>query len=282
MSSLADSDATHDIRRILPQHQSALTLLNSRLQNPAVGHFHWLDLACGKGQIISQLNENLSVPHRAKLSYLGYDINVDHTRTAERMAAELHFNEYAFLHGDLSNFDKLTNKDRRFDFITCTNTAHELHPGAFANMFLDSLLRLTNTGELFIYDMESLKTPELGALPWRGSEIGKLLNSAFEVLGTKFLVHPSTWSHSSCKGWTVTIQRQYVGKTDQEITDLRQPITERLEKEIDEILISRFDECNRLLESFCRFGTETADDVNAKQSALYEFWALYRAKGVRA
>ncbi len=214
MSSIADSDATHDIRRILPQHQSALTLLNSRLQNPAVGKLCWLDLACGKGQIISQLNENLSLTHRAKLSYFGYDINVDHTRTAERMADGLKFKEYAFLHGDLSDFNKIINNDHRFDFITCTNTAHELQPGAFANIFIDSILRLTDSGELFIYDMESLKTPELGALPWRGAEIGKLLNSSFETLGTEFRAHPSTWSHSSCKGWTVTIQKQYVGKSE--------------------------------------------------------------------
>ncbi len=282
MTLIADSDAVHDIKRILPQHQSALTLLNSRLQNPAVVKVNWLDLACGRGQIISQLNENLSIPHRAKLLYLGYDINVDHTRTAERMASGLQFSEYEFQHGDLFDFEKIIKNDRRFDFITCTNTAHELQPGAFAQMLLGSLLRLTESGELFLYDMESLRTPELGALPWRGAEIGRLLNSAFEVLGTEFRVHPSTWSHSSCKGWTVTIQRQYVGKSDQVITDLRQPITERLEKEIDDILTARFNECNRLLESFCRFGTETADDVNAKLSALYEFWSLYRAKGVRA
>jgi hypothetical protein len=61
----------------------------------------------------------------------------------------------------------------------------------------------------------------------------------------------------------------------------RKAITDKLEPEIDNILHSRFQECNRLLESFCRFGTETADDANAKKSALYEFWALHRAKEVR-
>jgi hypothetical protein len=68
MGAIADSDAVHDIRRILPQHQSALTLLNSKLQNPAVQSFRWLDLACGKGQIISQLEENLSANQRQKLA----------------------------------------------------------------------------------------------------------------------------------------------------------------------------------------------------------------------
>jgi SAM-dependent methyltransferase len=221
MSSIADSDAVQDIRRILPQHQSALTLLNGRLQNPALEQVLWLDLACGKGQIISQLNENLSNKHREKLSYFGYDINVDHTRAAERIALNLQLQNYDFFHGDLFNFNTIIPNEKRFDFITCTNTAHEFQPGAFATILLDSLVRLTQSGELFIYDMESLNTPELGALPWRSSEIGKLLNLVFEVLETEFRVHPSIWSHTSCKGWTVTIQRQYIGKTDQEISERR-------------------------------------------------------------
>ena len=282
MTSIADSDAVQDSRRILTQHQSALTLINGRLQNPTISEFQWLDLACGKGQIISQLAENISDRNRKKLSYYGYDINVDHTRTAERMADNLELSSFEFLHGDLSNFSNIIASEKRFDFITCTNTAHEIQRGAFASTLLDSLVRLSTNGELYIYDMESLTKPELGALPWRSSEIGELLNLAFEVLGTDFRVHPSTWSHSSCKGWTVTIQREYIGKTDQEIIDCRSKISETLDNEIGKVLESRYFECNKILESYCRYGTETADDATAKASALYEFWAIHRAMEERA
>jgi len=281
MASLADSDAVHDIRRILPQHQSALTLLNGKLQNPAVKSFQWLDLACGKGQIISQLGENLSEKQRNKLSYVGYDINVEYTRTAERMADSLHLARYEFLHGDMSSFNSIIKPDAEFDFITCTNTAHELQPGAFAELFLSALRRLSTRGEFFIYDMESMTKPELGALPWRSAEIAALLNSAFEVLGTDFRVEPSGWSHTSCKGWSVTIQREYIDKTDDEINVAQQRISERLDQEIDRILTERFIECNRMIETFCRFGADTADDVSARLLALYEFWALHRAKEMR-
>jgi len=281
MGAIADSDAVHDIRRILPQHQSALTLLNGKLQNPAVQSFRWLDLACGKGQIISQLEENLSANQRQKLAYLGYDINVEHTRTAERMADALQFASYSFQHGDMSSFNGVVDSGMKFDFITCTNTAHELQPGAFAALFLDALRRLSPKGELFVYDMESLTKPELGALPWRSAEINTLLNAAFEVLGTSFHVEPSGWSHSTCKGWSVTIQREYIDKTDEQIGEAQQQISERLESEIGKILDERLQECNRMLDSFCRFGAETADDATAKLLALYEFWALHRAKEVR-
>lgn len=281
MTSIADSDAVHDIRRILPQHQSALTLLNGKLQNPAVKSFRWLDLACGKGQIIAQLSENLSAKQRKKLSYVGYDINVEHTRTAERMADSLALAAYEFLHGDMSSFNDIVKADARFDFITCTNTAHELQPGAFASLLLSALRRLTSAGELFVYDMESLTKQELGALPWRSVEIEALLNAAFEVLGTDFRVDPSGWSHTTCKGWSVTIQRGYINKTDDEIQAAQVKISERLEIEIDRILSERLAECDRLLDTFCRFGADTPEDVSARLLALYEFWALHRARGMR-
>ena len=282
MASIADSDAVHDLRLILPQHQAAVTQLNARLQNPNVEDFQWLDLACGKGQIISQLEENLSPVNRKKLSYTGYDINEEHTRIAERIADQLALKDYTFLHGDLSNFTKLLDGQVQFNFITCTNTAHELQPDAFTSIIIDSLLRLTDKGELFLYDMESLEKPELGALPWRAADIRKLLNTIFEELESDFRIHPSTWIHKSCKGWTVTIQREYVAKSDSEIRDKREQISKRLESEIDEIIDARLVECNRQLQSYCRFRAETADDATAKISALYEFWALHHAKEARS
>jgi SAM-dependent methyltransferase len=281
MALISDSDAVLDIKRILPQHQSAITLLNTILQNPGVTDCFWLDLACGKGQIISQLAENLSDDNRNKLSYTGYDIHVDHTRTAERIASNLNLKAFAFCHGELSLFTNNVNNTQKYDFITCTNTAHELQPGAFAAVVIDSVLRLSTSGQLFLYDMQSLIEPELGALPWRGPEIGVLINSVFEILESDYKVHPSTWSHSTCKGWSIVVQKQYIAKTDEELLAKRDEISARLDQEIDRILDVRFEECNRLLQSYCRYGTETANDESSKMAALYEFWALHKAKEVR-
>jgi ubiquinone/menaquinone biosynthesis C-methylase UbiE len=44
---------------MLTQHQAALTLLQRLLADPGVSQLNWLDLACGKGQIITHLDENL-------------------------------------------------------------------------------------------------------------------------------------------------------------------------------------------------------------------------------
>lgn len=281
MNSIANSDAVLDISRILPQHQSALTLLNGKLQKPGTNSYRWLDLACGKGQIISQLSNNLSQQNRLKLIYAGYDINVNNTRTAERMAHSLSFKSHSFRHGDLSQFDRLLDDNELFDFVTCTNTAHELQPGAFASIVVDALLRLADSGELFVYDMESLVQPELGALPWRGDEIGALLNELFDEIGSEFRVHPSTWQHSTCKGWSLLIQREYLGVTNDRIIEKRADIDNRLDAKIDRILQDRLEQCNKTLEAYAKYGADTADDEQTKLSALYEFWALQNAIGMR-
>ncbi len=76
MSSIGDSSAELNIRRVMSQHQAAITVLQFLLVNPAIQEFSWLDLACGKGQIISQLEENIpDETLRGKIVYLGYDID---------------------------------------------------------------------------------------------------------------------------------------------------------------------------------------------------------------
>lgn len=278
---IADTSAIMDIGKILPQHQSALTLLNSKLQNPTVDCFLWLDLACGKGQIISQLDVNLSVNQRKKLSYIGYDINVEHTRAAEKLADNLELLDFEFLHGDISSFADIVKSDKKFDFITCTNTAHELSPGAFTTLILNLIRRLTDNGILFIYDMELLVEPELGALPWRNSEIKTLLNSIFDELGTAFTVEPNGWRHTSCKGWSVTIHREYIDKSNSEIEFKSKAIQDRIKSEIDTIIDKRLTECNHTLHSFCKYGATNYADKVEKELALYEFWALNRIKEMR-
>ena len=103
MTSIADSNAFGDERRLLPQHQAALTLLQGMLSNPNITSLHWLDLACGRGQIISGLEENLSSQARSKLNYFGYDIREEYAKESLKTASRLGLQSYTievgyFLH----------------------------------------------------------------------------------------------------------------------------------------------------------------------------------------
>lgn len=278
---IADSSAVLDIRRILPQHLSAITLMNTKLQNPAQQQLFWLDLACGKGQIISQLSDNLSLENRKKLNFVGYDISPEHTRIAEKFASSLDLHSYSFYNGDLSNFTKIIPEEQNFDFISCTNTIHELQPSTFARLLINTILRLTENGELFFYDMESLDSPELGALPWRGEEIRILMNAFLNTLGTKYLVHPNVWNHSTCNGWTVVVQRQYIGKSNEEILKKQASIIEQLDQTINQLIERRFNECKKALITYQKCGAETAEEAKSQNATLYEFWAIHYAKEMR-
>ena len=101
MTTIADSDAFKDSGRVLPQHQAALTLLQARLSAPRVLRLSWLDLACGRGQIIVSLAENLSRDARAKVEYWAYDLDKEFARETRKAAERLGFASLETTIGDL-------------------------------------------------------------------------------------------------------------------------------------------------------------------------------------
>ena len=277
MSIIGDSSAVLEVERMLPQHQAAITLLSSLLQNPQVDKFYWLDLACGKGQIISQLNENLTIENRKKIIYHGYDINVDYIKIVEQITDKMGFMGSDLHIGDLSSFDDILPKDTMFDFVTCTNVTHEIHPQVFFEIIIGVLKRLSEDGQLFLYDMESLTNPELGALPLKANDIKRLIEVIFKTVGSDFKVSPSTWIHRTCKGWSVVINRKHLGIENDEFEKNNTVIIDNLHKEIQIMLTQKLQECKQVLKSYTTYGMETGDDEEQKILALYEFWALNKA-----
>ncbi|MCB6201001.1 MULTISPECIES: methyltransferase domain-containing protein [Lachnospiraceae] len=277
MPVIGDSSAILEFEKMLPQHQAAITLMNSVLQNPLVDKVNWLDLACGKGQIISQLNENLTLENRKKITYYGYDINVDYTKIVSKIADNLNFMDYVIHIGDLSSFDNILPKDLKFDFITCTNVTHEIHPQKFLEIILGVIKRLNAYGQLFLYDMESLSNPELGALPLKASDIKRLVETILRVAGSDFKVCPSTWSHRTCKGWSLVINRNYLGVSNDNFVKSTTKILDALHNEIGMMLNMKLTECKQVLDTFTSYGTETSDEEEQKMTSLYEFWSLHKA-----
>jgi SAM-dependent methyltransferase len=157
MSSIADSDALLDSQRVLPQHQAALTLLQQRVANPHCARVRWLDLACGRGQIIVDLERNLSSEARSKIEYCGYDVNETFARETRKIADRLGMASVSITIGHLNDFTKLFPPSTLFDFITLTNTVHEVLPEDLAAVLVQCLLRINDNGTLFVYDMERVR-----------------------------------------------------------------------------------------------------------------------------
>lgn len=278
LTTIADSSAYRDRKRVLPQHQAALTLLQARLSTPGTSRLCWLDLACGRGQIIVFLDENFSAEARAKIEYSAYDINEASVREMRKTAALLNFARLQTKVGDLSDFDQTLPQGVLFDFITLTNTVHEINPLRLANLLACSIGRLTDTGTLYIYDMERIKPPELGALPWSRNDIQQIVLCLLGALGAAvYRPEVSLWSHSTCNGWNVQLQRQHLNVSRADAEARVSTAIQKTAIKIKTLLERRFAECRMSLETLTLCGAETPEEQEAKERLLFEFWALYRA-----
>ncbi len=266
-------------KKVLPQHHTAITLLGQLLAAPGSDHIPWLDLACGKGQILAQLDENISEPElRGKISYQGYDIENENSRIAEKIASGLKLRAVEMKTGEMEDFSKVFPVERKFSFVSFTNTVHELRPQLIAALILDILLRLDAKGVLYIYDMEMLPVPELGAVPWDGDDIKKVLRTMFDELGCErpgLIVQ--RWEHSSCSGWSVNLHREHLQVTDKVIIEKAGAVVAKAAGIITDVLRTKLKTVSDALESLTRFGSENEEEVKQKTKLLYDFWSLERA-----
>jgi SAM-dependent methyltransferase len=280
MSSIADSDAAFDAERMFAQHQAAVTLLQGILSNPKAAKVQWLDLACGRGQIIAHLEKNLSSAERAKLFLFGYDIENENTRQAQKLAGSLGLGGCNFAVGELSEFYRDDRTKGPWDFITLTNTVHEIRPETLSGILVGAIERLSETGCLFVYDMERLSAPELGAVLWTGPEASSILGTLCEALGcTDFKPPVGNWPHRSCKGWNAQIQRPHMELP----ADWRNRLGHAVHATsncIETVLRRKLAEVSNALDGLTLFGPETEKEAKDKEKLLYDFWALSRALGV--
>lgn len=278
MAAIADSRAVLT-KKVLPQHHTAITLLGQLLAAPGSDHVAWLDLACGKGQILAQLDENIPEPEiRGKISYQGYDVANENSRIAEKIASGLKLRAVEVKTGEMEDFSKVFPVERKFSFVSFTNTVHELRPQLIAALILDILLRLDAKGVLYIYDMEMLPVPELGAVPWDGDDMKKVLTTMFDELGCgKPALIVQRWEHSSCSGWSVNLHREHLQVTDQVIIQKAGAVVGKAAHVITDVLGNKLKTVSDALESLTRFGSENEEEMKQKTKLLYDFWSLERA-----
>ncbi|MBF0544516.1 MAG: class I SAM-dependent methyltransferase [Candidatus Riflebacteria bacterium] len=271
-------EAILDENRTLVQHQAIITEIQGILNDPKISDFNWLDLACGKGQIILHVDMNLSEEMRKKVNFWGYDLCKEFLDVADEKSKNTGFKSRHFLLGDLAKLDDVLPASRTFDFITLTNTVHEISPRDLPIVLFDSILRLSENGSLFIYDMENLPSPELGSVPWRNYEIKEILKEFFTTMGsTDYCPFPGQWLHKTCTAWNVQIKKGYFPKEAREMVKIKGKIIERTQNKILELLKRRLTVCNRELEKTRDHGIETEKEYNEVQALLFEFWALNNA-----
>lgn len=273
-----DSSAALSIERQFAQHQAVVTILQGILPNPHLYEFKWLDLACGNGQIIMHLERNLHESLIEKIEYFGYDIKEEYLKTAQKKASDLNLKKYEFQTGEISNFQMLYNKDQKFDCITLTNVIHEINPNVIPSLLYESFIRLKDNGFLFIYDMDRIDPPELGAITWNNLEFDEILSSFFASMNTEYLPSSGQWLHSSCNGWNIQLKREFFDIDLQFVLNNKSVIIEKTQECVKTIVNRKCDNCIKALNSFTNYGMYNTQEKLEVEEYLFQFWALSKAK----
>lgn len=268
--------------RDLPQHQAALTLIRDRLDDPAVTSFDWLDLGCGSGKILQSAQRVLPDHFRAKIAYVGVELLHASGLEAERLAKSL-FRRAEVITSELVASDALLAGTTRFDAVTMTNTVHEISPGRLSSLLIGTMLRLSEQGFFFIYDMESLPELELGAVPWRPAEIERVIRRLAECCGCSGpLPSVATWQHRSCNGWQIQVKRASMSLTREQMIAERRDIEAQLALAITDVLQLKLNETHAALDALSRYGSATDDERREAQRLAYDFWAIARSLQIPA
>ena len=263
---------------MLAQHQAALTLLAGRMSAPGEAKLRWLDLACGQGQIIMSLDEVLSAEARARIEYSPYDLDHRYARATERVAEGMGFAAVLPMVGELAAFHRYLPENALYDFITLTNTVHEIEPRMLAQVLINSLLRLSERGTLFVYDMERLNPLELGAVPWTRDEIRGIVNAGLAALGAAgYRPEVGRWTHRTCDGWNVQLDMAHLGVTRGELASAADQAIAAVSQQVSRTLTAKMASCRASLEAFTKDGAATTEEQEDKQRLLFDFWAISRA-----
>lgn len=278
-NSISDSSAVL-LQRVLPHQQEALSALHSILANyQSNDPFDWLDVACGRGQMITHLDDALPADERAKIHYFGYDINNEYVREAEGLGRRFGLKGTTPIIGHLNDFARLVSPEKKFSFITFTNAIHELPPSIFGALFLELFLRLKPGGTIFIYDMETLPELELGAIPWKTAEVHRLLSFIFKAAGANNKPPaPQRWRLTKCSTWSVRIRREDLDLDDAtfavRFSEIRTKTDEFVKNLFQQKLTGTTEQLQSLMESG---GKETTpEEHKEKLNLLSDYWSLTR------
>lgn len=276
MPSISDSSAVLEKKRLLPQHQAALTLLQGQVVKPSIQIFSWLDLCCGKGQIIVNLEDNFAENLRQKIEYHIQDINEDYLKVTQKNAEELRFKKVESYTTDIYKFSNVVPVTTKHDFITLINAVHEISPEFLPELIFESLIRLSPIGTFYIYDMETINPLELGAITWTREEIQELVNTILtNITVSNYQPNANRWHHSTCNAWSFEIQKEFLIETS-EIEKLKPEILEKGKAKVTELLKRKLSSCNLALESYTKYGTETPEDEQKRTQFLFDFYSLNR------
>lgn len=267
-------------KRVFAQHQALLTLLKDKCSGPSVREYSWLDLCCGKGQAINAIAENLPQDLRQKIHYIGFDASITALQDTKRIANSAGFKSCEESVGELQNFSRVITGREKFDLICLINAVHEISAVRFSGIIFDSLLRLTEKGILYMFDMEEIMPFELGAVPWLKFEIEEIFHEILKFFNVQnYTIPASRWQYSSTAAWDIILHREHF-PSDEEITGKRDDFIQTMGVFLRQKLEKKREIANTSLSSSLDSDASiltTSNETSHIYTKLNEFWSYERA-----
>jgi len=82
------------------------------------------------------------------------------------------------------------------------------------------------------------------------------------------------WTHSSCIGWNVQLQRGHLGIDDEQLVGLGDSARSAMHEAIRRLLKNKLNACEAMLQSVTKYGPDTPDEGKDIIHQLYDYWAL--------
>jgi SAM-dependent methyltransferase len=279
MALISDSTSVYEEQRQFPQHQAVLSLVRQVTDNPALHAYRWLDLGCGQGQVVAQMADNLPLTSRSKIEYYGIDGKKEYVEFCAGKAALLGLRRVECRFAMLADIGQHLGKEAPFELITLINVAHELDPFFLPRLIFEALIHLSPEGVLFVYDMEALEDPELGAILWSKGEIQELLSVLVRGLnGLEYCPAVAQWHHSKVNAWSFEFQRRLVPLPTSVLEQNGPRAVEMATHAVTVLIERKYRDCKALLDSLVEQESASQSEQETKRREVYNFYALSRAK----
>jgi hypothetical protein len=277
---IGDAVAEFNEKRLFSQHQTAITLLANMVSSPLIKRLSWADLGCGPGQLMILLEDKIPALERAKIEFWPFDINPTYLNMIMTATGRLGFKSVTPTEGNLIKFDGLLPKGQLYNYITMINALHETSAVYIGDIIFNCIKRLTAFGQLYIYDVEKVIPPEHHAIAWKQDNVKMILECILGTLGEELyqpIVHQ--WNHSSRNGWSLFIQREYLGLSQDYLLDNQEKVIEVVRAKVIQILDWRLQRCKEDKDTLKKLNRYDALKPEDEQLILVEIEALDHALG---
>lgn len=269
-SHCSESDTMYDQNVSLEQHETACDLVKEIAIRDEDNDILWLDIACGKGQILTTLLSECSQSILSRIIYCAFDECKNYVKETKINASSIGIGDHCIEICTISEFIKsFAQQDRRnecnnISISTAINMLHEISPKIIPDLIMCILDQLKFGGLLFLYDNEELLEPEDNAITFRLKEIEDIFNIIEEVA----ISSSSYEEEPGFPSWGVVAYNQTWSCRDT-LKERRRLLKEDMNNKIRELLYVKLGERIAFLQQKEELNPQNQAEMDARNNCLY-------------